>query len=320
MLQQTQVATVRPYYERFLHRFPNVERLARARIDTVLKLWEGLGYYSRARNLHQAAKEIAKRFEGHLPADKEDLLTLPGIGLYTAGAISSIAFGKREPVVDGNVTRVLCRLFRIRENPKQADVQKKIWSIAETLLPRVRPGDHNQALMELGSEICLPRRPQCDTCPLSPFCQARIHSEQNSLPVKVAKKPLPTVTVAVGVIYKDGCILIDKRKPEGLLGGLWEFPGGKKHPRESLPAALRREVREELQITIRVKRSLLVVDHAYSHFRVRLHVFECAYVCGEPKCITCTAFKWVRPENLNRYAFPAANKKIIEALRANHDQ
>jgi len=315
MLQQTQVATVVPYYERFLQRFPTVEKLARARLDTVLKHWEGLGYYSRARNLHQAAKEVVRHYEGCLPEDKEGLLSLPGIGAYTAGAIASIAFGRREPVVDGNVTRVLCRLFRIRANPKTAPVQKELWSIAERLLPSKRVGDFNQALMELGAEICLPRSPRCNACPLRRRCQARLHDEQATLPVRPPKKEIPHYTVVVGVIYRQGRILIDKRQPKGLLGGLWEFPGGKQEPGETLEDALRREVHEELGIDIRVGRPVATVDHAYSHFRIRLHAFECALVAGTPHCGSCTDLKWVRPAELDRYAFPAANTKIIQALR-----
>jgi A/G-specific adenine glycosylase len=316
MLQQTRVQAVVPYYERFLQRLPTVERLARAPLDTVLKLWEGLGYYSRARNLHAAAQEIVGRFGGHLPQTKEELLTLPGIGRYTAGAIASIAFGRREPLVDGNVTRVLCRIYRIRGNPKDRKVQKTIWSVAGELLPLHKVGQFNQALMELGAEICAPRHPRCDACPVNHVCEARLHNEQGRLPTRVAKKRLPSYIVAVGVIYRDGRILIDKRKPEGLLGGLWEFPGGKKRPGESLEAALRREVREELAIKVRVERPLAVVDHTYSHFHVRIHAFECTYISGEPRCITCVDFKWVRPRDLGRYAFPAANNKIIQALRS----
>jgi A/G-specific adenine glycosylase len=320
MLQQTRVQAVVPYYERFLERFPAVERLARARLDTVLKLWEGLGYYSRARNLHAAAKEIVARFDGHLPTTREKLLTLPGIGRYTAGAIASIAFGKREPVVDGNVTRVLCRIFRIEGGPKDLAIQKRIWTIAGQLVPEGHAGQFNQAMMELGSEVCRPRRPRCHECPVSQVCGARLHNEQDSLPTRVPKKQLPCYTVAVGVIYRDGRILIDKRKPEGLLGGLWEFPGGKKRRGESLEAALRREVREELAISIRVGPLLAVVGHAYSHFRVHIHAFECTYLSGEPRCIACDDFKWVRPSDLGRYAFPAANHKIIEILRSQNGQ
>ena len=314
MLQQTRVQTAIPYYERFLKRFPTVEKLARARLDTVLRHWEGLGYYSRARNLHRAAREIVARFSGRVPQTAAELRSLPGIGAYTAGAIASIAFDQPEPIVDGNVERVLCRVFRICEPPKDTAVHKKIWSIAEDLLPREEVGQFNQALMDLGSEICTPRNPRCEDCPLRRLCEAQLHGEQDLLPVRIPKKPLPRYNVVVGIIYKGGRILIDKRKPKGLLGGLWEFPGGKVRTGESLQAALRREVREELVIRVRVKRPLTVVDHTYSHFHVRIHAFECTYISGRPQCITCDDVKWVRLQDLGRYAFPAANRRIIAAL------
>ncbi len=341
MLQQTRVPTVIPYYERFLTRFPTVRHLARARLDTVLKMWEGLGYYSRARNLHRAAKEIVARFEGQVPRTRDELLTLPGVGCYTAGAIASIAFGAREPVVDGNVARVLCRVFRIHGHPKDAAIHRRIWSLAEDLLPEKPPprgigilpmphgleahatlhtssdnpvGQFNQALMELGSEICTPRHPRCDECPLHHLCEANRHHEQDMLPTRIRRKPLPRHVVAVGVIFHHGRILIDKRPPQGLLGGLWEFPGGKVRPGESLAAALRREVKEELDIEIEAGREIAVVDHTYTHFHVEIHAFECRWVTGEPQCLACAAFKWVRPRELQRYAFPAANKKIIGIL------
>jgi A/G-specific adenine glycosylase len=316
MLQQTRVQAATTYYERFLRRLPTVERLARAPLDTVLKLWEGLGYYSRARNLQRAAQEIVTRFDGYLPETKEELLTLPGIGRYTAGAIASIAFNRREPVVDGNVTRVLCRIFRLAGNPKNSAVQRRIWSLAEALLPRRHVGQFNQALMELGAEVCTPRNPHCDDCPVQRVCEARLHNEQGRFPTRTARKRLPSHIVAVGVIHRHGRILIDQRRPAGLLGGLWEFPGGKKRPGESLAAALRREIREELAIEVRVERPLAVVDHTYSHFRVRIHAFECTWLSGTPRCLTCAAFKWVRPADLGRYAFPTANHKIIHVLRS----
>jgi A/G-specific adenine glycosylase len=316
MLQQTRVPIVVPYYRRFLKRFPTVESLARGRLDTILKLWEGLGYYSRARNLHAAAGEIVTRFGGQFPRTVEELLTLPGIGRYTAGAIASNAFNARAPIVDGNVERVLCRVFRVRGNPKSGAVRKTLWSIAEQLVPRKDPGLFNQALMELGSEVCTPRDPRCDDCPLARMCQGNLHDEQHALPERGPGKPLPSQTVVVGVIRRAGRILVDKRKPEGLLGGLWEFPGGKLEPGESLAAALRREVKEELGVTIRVGRLLAVVNHTYSHFRVRIHAFECTHTAGKPRCITCADFKWVRLQDLRRYAFPAATNKIIRILHA----
>jgi len=315
MLQQTQVDTVEPYYHRFLKRFPTVRRLARARLDTVLKLWEGLGYYSRARNLHQAARHIVRDYDGNVPQTRQALLSLPGVGPYTAGAIASIAFKQNEPLVDGNVIRVLCRLFRIRENPKSGTTQKRLWQIAKELLPPGRAGAFNQALMELGATVCSPRNPTCEACPLQKKCLARKHNEQETLPLRADKKPLPHQDVAVAVIYKNGRILIDKRKPDGLLGGLWEFPGGKIEDGESHTAALKREVREELGITVRTIRPLVIVQHAYSHFSVTLHVFTCTFASGTPQCRTCVDFKWVHPKQLKNYAFPAANKKIIAALQ-----
>lgn len=315
MLQQTQVDTAKPYYLKFMKRFPTVQKLARTRIDTVMKQWEGLGYYARARNMHEAARQIVRHFNGQLPREKEGLLSLPGIGPYTAGAIASIAFGCREPVVDGNVARVLCRLLRITENPKRSPTKRRIWLVAEELLPASSPGDFNQALMELGAGVCSPANPHCCDCPLGRICLANIHQEQAILPVRDRSQPIPFYNVAIGVIFKKGHVLIDKRPPEGLLGGLWEFPGGKVQPGESPQDALRREIHEELGIEIRLIRQLAIVGHAYTHFRVRLHAFECVHVRGKPRCGNCTAVKWVLPEVLDRFAFPAANKRIINILR-----
>ena len=314
MLQQTQSDTVKPYYQKFLKRFPTVRRLAKARLDDVLKVWEGLGYYSRARNLHLAAGRIVRDFGGRVPQVRDDLLKLPGVGRYTAGAIASIAFNQDEPVVDGNVTRVLCRLFRIRQDPRSSGTQKRLWRLAEELLPSGKARLFNQAMMELGATVCLPRNPRCDECPLGRMCGAKAHGEQEKLPRRVRKKPLPRHTVVVAVIYKNGKILIDKRKPGGLLGGLWELPGGKVAKGESLKAALLREVREELGVRVRVVRPLVTVQHSYSHFSVTLHAFVCDYESGRPRCVGCVDYKWVLPKQLDKYAFPAANTKIFAAL------
>jgi A/G-specific adenine glycosylase len=182
MLQQTQVQTVIAYYERFLKRLPTVEKLARARLDTVLKLWEGLGYYSRARNLHKAAQCILKEYQGVFPDTAEDLRRLPGIGRYTAGAVASIAYGLAEPILDGNVTRILCRLFRIHGDTGSRDVQQQLWALAAELVPRRSPGEFNQAMMELGATLCARQSPQCPDCPLQSLCQAQLHQEQDLLP------------------------------------------------------------------------------------------------------------------------------------------
>jgi A/G-specific adenine glycosylase len=314
MLQQTQVQTVVAYYERFLRRLPTVEKLARARLDTVLKLWEGLGYYSRARNLHKAAQCITKEHQGVFPDTAEDLMRLPGIGRYTAGAIASIAYGLQEPILDGNVTRILCRVFRIHGDTRSQAVQRQLWALAADLVPRRSPGEFNQAMMELGATLCARQGPNCPACPLAKLCLAHQHQEQDQLPQRSPKKSVPHKIVAIGIIFHKGKILIDKRKPEGLLGGLWEFPGGKPEPGESLEAALKREVKEELNINIKVGRHLTTVHHAYTHFTVELHAYRCHYVSGTPKCLGCTDYKWITQDQLDRYAFPGANKKIFPAI------
>ncbi len=315
MLQQTQVATVIPYYQRFLKKFPDVRSLARADFETVLKLWEGLGYYSRARNLHRAARTVAEEFGGKIPSTVGELLKLPGIGQYTAGAIASIAFGLNEPVLDGNVERVLCRMFRVKKNPKDAKTHQKLWSLARNLTPAGRASFFNQALMDLGATICAPRKPQCLICPVSKLCDAFCHNEQDDLPVKIKRKPTPHYDIAAGVIWKGGRILIDQRKPEGLLGGLWEFPGGKREKDETLEVCLVREVWEELGIKVKVGKKITAVDHAYSHFRITLHVFECRYFSGRPQAIECAYWKWIQPGELKNYPLPKANHKVIAVLR-----
>ncbi len=314
MLQQTQVDTVKPYYERFLRRFPTIETLARARLDTVLKCWEGLGYYGRARHMHAAARRIMSEHQGRFPPDMDTLLSLPGIGRYTAGAMASIAWAQRTPVLDGNVTRVLCRVFRMVDDPGTSARQHQLWDLAAGLLPSRRPGVFNQALMELGALVCKREDPLCPKCPLRALCQAHRYDLQALIPLRKPAKSLPHYTVVVGAIWHKDRILIDRRPPQGLLGGLWEFPGGKRRSGESLQAALLREVGEELNIRIAVRGQLVKVRHAYSHFRITLHAFECRYISGTPTPRVCTAVKWIKPQHLRRYAFPGANLKIIRVL------
>jgi A/G-specific adenine glycosylase len=315
MLQQTQVATVIPYYERWLRLFPDVRALAAARLDAVLKAWEGLGYYSRARNMRRAAREIITEFRGRFPETVDGLLKLPGVGRYTAGAIASIAFGRDEPALDGNVVRALCRVFRVSENPKQPATQRRLRTLAGELLPPGRAGFFNQALMDLGATVCVPRAPRCNLCPLNRLCQAHAHGEEAEIPLRTKRKPVPHFDIAAGVVRRGDRILIARRKAEGLLGGLWEFPGGKRRPGESLKSCAAREIREELGIEVDVLRPIITVKHAYTHFRITLHVFDCRWVSGRPRAIGCDAYRWVRHKELERYAFPKANVKVIAALR-----
>ncbi len=316
MLQQTQVETVRPYFARWLRRFPSFRSLAAARQDEVLKCWEGLGYYSRARNMHAAARTVVNELGGRLPRTTPELRKLPGIGPYTAGAIASIAFGLDEPVLDGNVIRVLCRLLAIRRNPSDARVRKSLWQLAGRLVPPGEAGPFNEAMMDLGATICTPRRPDCPHCPLRTVCDARSKGLQEKLPVKTRRKATPHYDVVVAVIIKGGRVLIDRRSDAGMLGGLWEFPGGKVEPGESPVQAVRREVREEIGIEVAPQdKPFVTVSHAYSHFRITLQAFRCRHLRGRARAIGPAAVRWVDADKLTTYAFPRANQKVLRALQ-----
>lgn len=314
LLQQTRVEAVIPYYERFLTRFPDVKTLAAAPLDDVLKTWEGAGYYARARNLHRAAQTIVTAHRGKFPRTVAALRQLPGIGPYTAGAIASIAFNIDTPLVDGNVERVLCRYAGLRADPATRAAQIRLWSLAADLLPSGHAREFNQALMELGATVCLPRNPRCAECPVRRTCVARRLGIQNELPVRAPKKERPHQVIGVGIVTRRGRILIQQRLASGLLGGLWEFPGGKLEPGESLPQCVAREFREEVGLVVRVGPELIAVEHAYSHFSITLHAFLCEYVSGRVRLTAAQQYKWVRPSELRDYAFPAANRKIIAAL------
>jgi A/G-specific adenine glycosylase len=316
MLQQTQVTTVLPYYQAFVSRFPTLIDLAAASLDDVLKAWEGLGYYARARHLHAAARRMVAEHAGRIPASYAALRRLPGLGDYTAGAIASITFGERVPAVDGNVRRVLARLFVIGGDITQSATAGRLRAIAAELVPAGRPGDFNQALMELGALVCTPRSPQCACCPLCEDCQGLAQGIHESLPLRRMRRVLPHVPVTAGVIRRDdGRLLIARRKPEAMLGGLWEFPGGKCQNGETLPDCLRREVREELDIDIEVEQHLATIRHSYTHFRISLNVFDCRFVSGEPKALDCADWRWVHLDDLAGYAFPVTDQKIIALLR-----
>ncbi len=315
MLQQTQVNTVFSYYQRFIAAFPTVQRLAGAEIGRVMKLWEGLGYYGRARNLHKAAQEVMTRFGGKIPSDEAGLASLPGIGRYTAGAILSIAFGKPVPVLDGNVVRLLSRIFHLTENVDQTETQKTLWSLSEQIIPKGSIQDFNQGVMELGAIICKPKNPLCTECPLIDVCEANRLSIQNQLPVRSPRKKIPHYDVTAGIIRKKNKFLITLRPPKGLLGGLWEFPGGKRKTGESLKDCLKREIREELDIYIQVNDLLVTVKHAYTHFRITLHMFDCQYLGGKLHLNGCDDYRWITSGELDDYAFPGADRKVILLLK-----
>jgi A/G-specific adenine glycosylase len=303
------------YYLAFLRRFPSIDVLANAKLAQVMKIWEGMEYYTRARNIHRAAIQIQNRFGGRIPDTLEDLTSLPGIGRTTAGAILSIAFNQRFPVLDGNVIRVLSRVFHITEDVSRSSTRKKLWSVSGNILPQEDVNIFNQALMELGATLCRPRNPSCISCPLSNLCEARKRSNQAKLPVKSPRKNIPHYDVTAGIIWKNGRFLITLRPARGLLGGLWEFPGGKKEGHESLEDCLQREIREELEIDIRIDDILISVKHAYSHFRITLHAFRCSYLKGTIHPVECEDFRWITVNDLDSYAFPAADRKIIQVLK-----
>jgi A/G-specific adenine glycosylase len=316
MLQQTRVETVIAYYDRFLSRFPTLHSLARASLDEVLKLWEGLGYYARARNLHTAARLVVEDFEGHVPTSPEALRSLPGIGHYTAAAIASIAFRQDAIALDGNLRRVLCRIFAIDDDPGRSSTQRRLEALGLEMLPAGQAREFNQSLMDLGALICVPSNPRCLICPLINLCQAQREGIQNALPIRATRTFRPHRDVTAGVIYDEqGRFLITRRPLDGLLGGLWEFPGGKRRPGENLLACLKREIIEELAMEIEVGDLLCRVDHAFTHFHMTLYAFRCRWLGGEPQCIGCDALHWVTLDQLDAFAFPVADQKIIASLR-----
>jgi A/G-specific adenine glycosylase len=315
MLQQTQVKTVLPYYERWLERFPTLQSLAAAEQQEVMMLWQGLGYYARARNLHRAAQKVVADYDGQLPAHMEAILTLPGIGKTTAGGILSAAFRQPWPILDGNVKRVLARLSGLSVPTKYA--LSFLWKGSEQLLCPDDPKAFNQALMDLGATVCTPKQPACLLCPWSRICQAHRLNLQSTIPMSETRNPLPHKRIGVAVIWNaQGQILIDKRPQSGLLGGLWEFPGGKVEPNETLAECVVREIREELGIVIEALEHFMTIEHAYTHFKVTLAVHHCRHLSGQPQTLECDEAKWVTLDELDQYPFPTANRKIIAALQA----
>lgn len=314
MLQQTRVDTVIPYYFRFITRFPGVKKLAEADLHEVLKAWEGLGYYSRVRNMHKAAKIIVEKYHGRFPKTFSEIINLPGIGRYTAGAIVSISFQLPVPVVDGNIKRVLARYFEIETEINSTKAQKQFWQLSSDLVPKDSPGNFNQSFMELGATICLPKNPICKNCPIAFSCKTKQKNRQHELPVIHKKPPVPHFQIGAGLIWRDKKLLITRRRENGLLGGLWEFPGGKQENNETIQDCVRREISEELGIKVRVGHHFMTVKHAYSHFRITLEVYICFWLSGEPGCKDCSEHRWVEVEELSAFPFPRANKKIVEKL------
>jgi A/G-specific adenine glycosylase len=310
MLQQTTVPAVIPHYERWLEVFPDVRSLARAPLRKVMREWQGLGYYRRAENLHRAAATIVRDHGGRIPCDESTLRSLPGFGPYTAAAVLSLAHGKPLPVIDANVRRVLMRVLGL-SGTAEARVDKRLGAFLETVFAVNSPGDFNQAMMELGAIVCRSRDPQCLACPVRESCRAAREGTQEIIP-RPKKLRLEKIEAVVAVIEKDGRILIQQRPAGGLLAGLWEFPGGKVEPGESLTAALRREIREELGVVIRDVRRLTTVRHSYTHFQATLHAYACR-IAG-PDLEPGPKRRWVTLSSIRRYPLPSGSVKIVDFL------
>lgn len=313
MLQQTQVATVIPYFERFVERFPTIEALASAPLEEVLRYWEGLGYYSRARHLHETAKRIVQA-GGQFPSTAEKLRELPGIGAYTAGAIASIAFQQPEPVVDGNVTRVLARLLWLKGNLKQGAGHKLLWEIARELVDPERPGDFNQALMELGSTTCTPTQPACSQCPLQPLCAAYARGQPTAVPESAPSKPSRKVVDVSAVILRDDSVLLAKRPEQGLWGGLWEFPRATRTQRESIET-LALQAAGAVGLRATPYAVLGCVRHAVTYSRIELYGYLCLYQEGTPRSETYTQLEWAMLDELAHYPLSAPQRRLVQMVQ-----
>jgi len=312
MLQQTRVETVIPYFEKWMHSFPTVQVLAGAFERDVLNAWEGLGYYSRARNFHKAAKIVVEKHNGGLPRDLEELGKLPGVGRYTVGALASIVFGMDEPALDGNLKRVYARLFDVSEPVDSPEGEKILWKIARENLPKGQAADFNQALMDLGAMICLPKNPRCLICPVMTLCKARENGTQEMRPVKKPKNESPSYVHAAAVIVRRGKVLLAQRPSQGLLGGMWEFPNGR--VTDDPVRELAKVLKTEYSLRLRVKRNVDPIGifyHAYTHFKVTVHAFECELTSDA----VAENLRWVGLKEIDDYPMGKVDRQIARTIK-----
>jgi A/G-specific adenine glycosylase len=314
MLQQTRVETVIPYYARWMEQFPEIQSLARATTDEVLSLWEGLGYYRRAHNLRKAARMIMSEFHAAVPDQIADLKRLPGVGAYTSAAIAALAFNIDVLALDGNVRRVIARLIDLEVDPRRRKGERCIYEWADEAMPSGQAGEFNQALMDLGAMICTPRKPQCGLCPLMQDCLAYARGTQLERPIPRPGVRVPLYRVSAAVIQRADTVLIGRRQEGKLLGGLWEFPGGKQDPGESMEACLRREIQEELGVDVQVGVHLGTFPHAYTHFKVNVHAYQCVILSGEPVALDHDQLCWVALPDLENYPMGKVNRLIANLL------
>jgi len=318
MLQQTQVQTVLPYYARFLARFPTVEKLAAAEPNEVLRLWAGLGYYSRANNLQKAAQIIVRQFGGGFPVEHAVLLSLPGVGCYTAAAIMSIAFGKRFAVLDGNVVRVLSRLFSLRGDPKSGPLRNELWNIATKLVPKQRPGDFNQALMELGATVCLPKAPRCEVCPVAIECSARKTGRQEAFPEKTRRTKIMKVQSAAVLIVNRGRYLIVQRPRKGILQDFWEFPSLELSSGDDASKKLVLWLNKDFGLLVKKPELFSKIKHTITHRQIHLQVFRTRLLTPRAALSEASSpkmHKWIRLSQAWRYPFASAGLQILGTLQ-----
>jgi A/G-specific adenine glycosylase len=320
MLQQTRVETVIPYYLRWMEQFPTLKRLAESDVQDVLRVWEGLGYYSRAHNIHKAAIEILRENAGEIPNEVNLLLPLPGIGLSTAGAIASISFNKDAPILDGNVKRVLARVFDYPKPINLAKNENDLWKLAKQLLPKGKARIFNQALMELGETICLPRNPNCLICPIKKECLSYLLNNQDERPVRLRKAKIPHYEVVAAVFKERGRFLITQRPAGKMLAGLWEFPGGKVEKGESFAHSLQREIMEELAIQIQVGKEIGAYQHAYTHFSVLVHAFYCKRRAGKLRACESQKIAWVKSIEFTNYPMGKVDRLIARKIAEEPDK
>jgi A/G-specific adenine glycosylase len=315
MAQQTRLETMLPYYKTWMKRFPNVRALSAAKERDVLSLWEGLGYYSRARNLRKTAQVIVKEHGGRIPRDFEALRMLPGIGPYTAGAIASLAFGSDRPAVDGNASRVLARVFDVDLPANSGAAKKTFWQLAAEHLPSGEAAAYNQALMDLGAQVCTPRNPKCNVCPLRKECRAFALGVQEQRPVRTAGSQIPVRKFAAAVIRRNGRVLLVQRPTSGLLGGMWEFPNTALSSAKQVKYVLRRRLISDLGLTLRMGESLGQYEHTYSHFTALLQVYDAPTNGKQPKVRSVLKHLWVPINRLGRLPMGKLDRNIAISLQ-----
>ena len=318
-LQQTRVETVKPYYRRWMQRFPTVADLAEASPDEVLNLWEGLGYYRRARYLHRAAQILVSDYDGQLPSSEKELKELPGIGAYTAAAIASIAFGEDHLALDGNLRRVLARLFDIKVKISSSAAEKKLHQVGNNLLPPGQAGSFNQALMDLGAMVCLPRDPHCESCPLRADCLAHQQGVERERPVREKSGQLPHVTRLAAALTSQDRVLIGRRPEGALLGGLWEFPGTELEGSRIETSGLARQIGFGSDLQLDEPLELGTYEHSYSHYRVTAHAYRSEVQSADRVLREDQELRWVAVGELDDYPMGKIDRSIARDLQDSYD-